>query len=179
MNLHSLKLPEKTSLLLPSRASILRRWMLHHLLHQAVSAASPPGKLRGSDYCSGSTGTACTPVGGTPDCMLFISPDSILKKDTWPKDQGLKKDFGDTTDQDYSTPQQQRPPARSERCLPTAGTPISAPGMGTRLQYFDMEKIHHGRKLPPEESASEKPIFSWSILFPLSLYLAIRLLSPY
>ena len=35
------------------------------------SAASPPGKLRGSD-CSGTT--------GTPDCMIFTSPARILRE---------------------------------------------------------------------------------------------------
>ena len=29
--------------------------------------------------------------------------------------------------------------------------------MGPRLQYFDMGRVHHGRKLPPGESASEEP----------------------
>ena len=98
--------------------------------------------------------------------MIFTSPDSILKRDTRPKDQGLKKDFGDTTVQDSSTPQQQRPPARSERCLVTDGTPISAPGMGPRLQYFDMGRVHHGRKLPPGEFASENQDFPGAFVFP-------------
>ena len=70
--------------------------------------------------------------------MIFTSPDSILERDTRPKDQGLKKDFGDTTVQDCSTPQQQRPPARSKRCLVTDGTPIKCAWNGplaTVLRY--------------------------------------------
>ena len=47
--------------------------------------------------------------GGAPNCMIFTSPDSILKRDTRPKD--WRRTFGDTSVQDCLTPQQQRPSA--------------------------------------------------------------------
>ena len=116
----------------PSRASILRRWMLHHRLHRREHQSFEDGCC--TIYCCEPAGEATRKRlfridrdsvysrGGAPDCMIFTSPDCILERDTRPKDQGLKKDFGDTTVQDCSTPQQQRPPARSKRCLVTDGT---------------------------------------------------------
>ena len=163
MNLYSLKLSEKTSLLLRREHQSFEDGCCITFCAVASinpskmdaappTAASPPGKLRGSD-CSGSTGTAFTPVGGAPDCMIFTSPDSILERDTRPKDQGLKKDFGDTTVQDCSTPQQLARRGAWGRTV----LQLRAPGMGPWLQYFDMGGVHHGRKLPPGESASEEP----------------------
>ena len=106
MNLHSLKLPDKTSLpspppvasksplkmdaaspSAPSRASILRRWMLHYLLLRARRGSF------GEATVQDRSGQRVLPWGGAPECMIFTSPDSILKRDTRPKDQGLKKDF--------------------------------------------------------------------------------------
>ena len=85
------------------------------------TAAGPPGKLRGSD-CSGSTGTECAP-GGETGLHYFYFPSQYTGRDTWPKDQRLKRTSRDAIDQDYPTP-----PARSERCLVANGTPASAPG---------------------------------------------------
>ena len=106
----------------PSRASILRRWMLHHLLHRREHQSFEDGCC--ITYCCEPAGEATRKRlfridrdsvfsrGGAPDCTIFTSPDSILERDTRSKDQGLKKGFGDTNVQDCLTPQQQRPLAR-------------------------------------------------------------------
>ena len=117
----------------PSRASILQRWMLHHLLLRARRGSYAEATVQDRP------GQRLLPWGctGLHD-LHFTSPDSLLERDTRPKDQGLKKDFGDTTVQDCSTPQQQRPPAHSKRCLVTDGTPIKCAWNGplaTVLQY--------------------------------------------
>ena len=85
------------------------------------TAAGPPGKLRRSD-CSGSTGTACAPGGETGLYYLYF-PSQHRRRDTRPKDQGLRRTSSDAMDQDCP-----RPPARSERCLVSNGNPANAPG---------------------------------------------------
>ena len=130
---------------LPSRASILRRWMLHHLLLRREHQSFEDGCC--TTYCCEPAGEATrkrlfridgdsvySRGGGTGlHDLHFTSQDSILERDTR---QGPRTEEGlrghhrsrllDTTT------------ARSKRCLVTHGTPIKCAWNGPWLQYFDM-----------------------------------------
>ena len=103
--------------------------------------------------------------GGDGGLHDLYFPSQYAQRDSRPKDQGLKRASGDAIIQDCS-----RPPARSERCSVTDGTPISAPGRALGYSTSTWERpprIHRGRKLSPGEPASEEPRFSWSIFVSL------------
>ena len=169
MNLHSLNLSEKTSLDFappPSRASILRRWMLHHLLLRREHQSFEDGCC--TTYC-------CEPAGEATRKRLFrIDEDSVYSRgggnglhDLHFTSQDTRERYsaqGPRTEEGLRGHQRSRlldtRTARSKRCLVTDGTPIKCAWNGPWLQYFDMGGVHHGRKLPPGESASEEPRFS-------------------
>ena len=125
--------------LLSLRASILRRWMLHHLLHRREHQSFEDGCC--TTFC-------CEPAGEASRKRLFkIDRDSVYSRGggTGLHDLHFPRQYtqerylaqGPRTEEGISgTPPFQdcsRPPACSERCSVTDGTPISAPGMGTRL----------------------------------------------
>ena len=104
--------------------------------------------------------------GGDTGLHYLYFPSQISQRDTRAKDQGLKRTFGDATVQDCSGPL-----ARSERYSTTDGTPISAPGRALGYSTSPWERpprIPRGRKLSPEDPASEEPRLSWIIFFFLS-----------
>ena len=130
--------------------------MLHHLLHRREHQSFEDGCC--TIYCCEPAGEATRkrlfrvdrdsvyPRGGGTGLhdLHFTSPDSILEGDTRFKDEGLKKDFGDTTVQDCSTPQQ-----RSKRCLVTDGTPIKCAWNGPSATVF-----RYGKGPSREEAAA-------------------------
>ena len=94
MNLHSLKLPDKTSILSEKTSLLLRRE--HQPFEDGCCitfCCEPAGEASRKRLFRIDRDRVYSRGGGAPDCMIFTSPDSILKKDTRPKDQGLKKDF--------------------------------------------------------------------------------------
>ena len=143
----------------PPRASILRRWMLRHLLLRARRGSFAEATVQDRP------GQRVLPGGDTGLHDLYF-PSHISQRDTRPKDQGLKRTFGDATVQHCSSPL-----ARSEMYSTMDGTPISAPGRALGYSTSPWERpprIPRGKKLSPEDPASEEPRFSWSIFFFLS-----------